>query len=174
MKKNNSEVLREKKDTNNVLEKNKSFQPDNGQESAEKLISRREETTKTMKVIRKQSDYYNNIDSHNYTQDKKKESIITTSDVSQQSNYVPKKIITKEHGKYHPGFKTNPEGVRTGQNVQYVDNEKKTQNVSEYRNNRLFQNEDLNKHQMFYYNYGGNKDQSKLAKNNNVISKGKY
>lgn len=176
MKKTHSEVLQDKNDIN-TLEKNKSLQPENGQETAEKLLARKEEAAKSMKVIRKQSDYYNNIESHNYPSDKKenkKETTYTTGEGSQHSNYVPKRIITKEQGKYGNSFKTYPDGARTTSNVKYVNNEKKTQNVAEYRNNRIFKNEDLNKHQIYYYNYGGNKDQSKLAKNNNVIPKGNY
>jgi hypothetical protein len=52
-------------------------------------------------------------------------------------------------------------------NVQYVDNEKLTSNQSEYRTERIFQNEKLVKNQVYYYSFG----EIKEILNKNIIMK---
>ena len=85
---------------------------------------------------------------------------------------MPKRIITRDNNKINSSFKTNPQGAKLNSDVQYIDNEKKVHNVSEYRSNRVFQNETLAKNQIYYY---GNKENSEtLASNKNVIFKGNY
>ena len=92
-----------------------------------------------------------------------------------QPAYVPKKIITKERTNFNSNsnFKTNPDGAKIREEIKFVSNEKTATNVSEYRSNRIFQNEKLTRNQVYYYNKTGEQDNSQqMRTNKNILLRG--
>lgn len=98
-----------------------------------------------------------------------------TSDYSSSNNssYVPKRVITKDKVFISSSFKTHPQEAIITSSVQVIDNEKKALNNAEYKDTRLFNNEKLNRGQVYLYSYGSNKETlQKLTQNKNLIIKG--
>jgi hypothetical protein len=92
-----------------------------------------------------------------------------------QPAYVPKKIITKEKTNFNSNlnFKTNPDGAKIREEIKFVSNEKTATNVSEYRSNRVFQNEKLTRNQVYYYDKTAEQNYSQeMRTNKNILFKG--
>lgn len=92
---------------------------------------------------------------------------INTHNYNSSINYVPKKIIVKEK-KINSNFKTNPDGSLVSRDIQIISNEgPQTINDSEYKLNRIFQNESLQRNALYLFSSIELPD--KLKQNKNVI-----
>lgn len=123
----------------------------------------------TQTVTTSETPDYNNFVNTNVTSN-----LTSTTMTTSSAPYIPKKIITKDKMKISSQFKTHPEGVTLTSDVKVVSNEKKIINVSEYRTNRIFQNENLKRNQIYYYSYGQKENFERLSKNPNLIVKGNH
>ena len=86
-----------------------------------------------------------------------------------QNQYEINKIISKKVI-INKKFKAWPEGIEIDDNSNKISFQKSNINVSEYRENRLFQNENIQYNQLYYYS--GQECQNNLIKNNsNIIFK---
>ena len=78
--------------------------------------------------------------------------------------YKTKRIITKTVP-VDKKFKTYPEGIELNSKTEKINFEKSVKNVSEYRENRLFQNEKIGFNQLYYFS----SEENCLSQNKNVI-----
>ena len=85
------------------------------------------------------------------------------------SNYNTKKIITKNNFTIDKKFKTYPEGIEI-ERENKISFDKNQVNVSEYRQGRIFQNENLKPNQLYFYS-SDIKPPESIVKNENIIFK---
>ena len=86
-----------------------------------------------------------------------------------KNNFETNKILSKKVV-INKKFKGWPEGIEIDDNSNKISFQQSNINVSEYRENRLFQNENIQYHQLYYYS--GQDCQNDLIKNNsNIIFK---